>query len=144
QFYACSSGNQEAETIVEDTVEVDTGQRIMLPKPDTTVNPKNYSKVIGWEEGEKPLAPKGFTVSKFADGLDNPRWAYVGPHGGICVVEPAPEADVKTNAEATLSGKARSMNMGSANRITLFRDTDGDGQPDMREVFLENLNQPFG
>ena len=28
--------------------------------------------------------------------------------------------------------------------ITLFRDKDGDGQPDMREVFLENLNQPFG
>src|SRR5690606_30581449 len=81
---------------------------------------------------------------KFADGLDNPRWAYVGPNGDIFVVESATEADVKTKAEATLSGKAKSMNMGSANRITLFRDTDGDGQPDMREVFLENLNQPFG
>src|SRR5690606_22762183 len=105
QFYACSSGNQEAETIVEDTVEVDTGQRIMLPKPDTTVNPKNYSKVVGWEDGPKPLAQTGFTVSKFADGLDNPRWAYVGLNGDISVVESATEADVKTKAEATLSGK---------------------------------------
>lgn len=143
-FYACSSGNQHSETVVEDTVEVNTGQRIILPQPDTTVNPKNYSKVVGWEEGEMPRAPEGFTVSKFADGLDNPRWAYVGPNGDIFVVESATEADVKTQAEATLSGKAKSMNMGSANRITLFRDTDGDGQPDMRQVFLENLNQPFG
>src|SRR5690606_14911115 len=99
---------------------------------------------IGWEEGEMPRAPEGFTVSTFADGLDNPRWAYVGPNGDIFVVESATEADVKTKAEATLSGKARSMNMGSANRVTLFRDRDGDGQVETREVFLENLNQPFG
>src|SRR5690606_5244491 len=72
------------------------------------------------------------------------RWAYVGPNGDVFVVESATNADVKTKAEATLSGKAKSMNMGSANRITLFRDTDGDGQPDMREVFLKDLNQPFG
>jgi glucose/arabinose dehydrogenase len=143
-LYACSSGENNTEAIVEDTVKVNAGQRILLPKPDTTVNPKNYSKVVGWKEGGKPIAPDGFTVTEFAAELDNPRWAYVGPNGDIFVVESATEADVKTKAEATLSGKARSMNMGSANRITLFRDTDGDGFPDMREVFLENLNQPFG
>jgi glucose/arabinose dehydrogenase len=32
----------------------------------------------------------------------------------------------------------------SANRITLLRDADGDGVAEIREVFLENLNQPFG
>ena len=32
----------------------------------------------------------------------------------------------------------------SANRITLFRDTDGDGVAEIRETFMEGLNQPFG
>ena len=32
----------------------------------------------------------------------------------------------------------------SANRITLLRDGDGDGVPEMRTTFLENLNSPFG
>ena len=31
-----------------------------------------------------------------------------------------------------------------ANRITLLRDADGDGVAEIQEVFLENLNQPFG
>ena len=32
----------------------------------------------------------------------------------------------------------------SANRITLLRDADGDGVAEIREVFLDGLNQPFG
>ena len=32
----------------------------------------------------------------------------------------------------------------SANRITLLRDADGDGVAEVREVFMEDLNQPFG
>jgi glucose/arabinose dehydrogenase len=32
----------------------------------------------------------------------------------------------------------------SANRITLLRDADGDGTPEIRSVFLEGLNSPFG
>ena len=32
----------------------------------------------------------------------------------------------------------------SANRITLLRDTNGDGIADQKTVFLQNLNSPFG
>lgn len=32
----------------------------------------------------------------------------------------------------------------SANRITLLRDTDGDGVAEMQTAFLEGLNSPFG
>ena len=32
----------------------------------------------------------------------------------------------------------------SANRITLLRDADGDGVAEMRTVFLQGLNSPFG
>jgi len=144
-LFGCSSEKSNTEDIQQDTVQVTGGQQpLMLPEPDTTFNPKNYSKVVGWQDGETPVAPAGFTVTKFADGLDNPRWAYEGPNGDIFVAESATEADVKTKAEAVLSGKEKSLNLGSANRITLFRDTDKDGMPDLREVFLEGLNQPFG
>jgi glucose/arabinose dehydrogenase len=40
--------------------------------------------------------------------------------------------------------KAGSGARPSANRITLFRDADGDGVAEGRHVFLENLNSPFG
>jgi len=32
----------------------------------------------------------------------------------------------------------------SANRITLLRDTDGDGVAEVRETFLSGLRSPFG
>ena len=32
----------------------------------------------------------------------------------------------------------------SADRITLFRDADGDGAAETRAVFLDNLHSPFG
>jgi glucose/arabinose dehydrogenase len=46
---------------------------------------------------------------------------------------------------AMVSTMRRAAAMGiSANRITLLRDADGDGAADIREVFLEGQNQPFG
>ncbi|MEO8460199.1 MAG: sorbosone dehydrogenase family protein, partial [Dokdonella sp.] len=33
---------------------------------------------------------------------------------------------------------------GSADRITLLRDSDNDGVPDVRKVFLQDLHSPFG
>ena len=33
---------------------------------------------------------------------------------------------------------------GPSNRITLLRDTDGDGKPETQSVFLDHLNSPFG
>ncbi len=40
---------------------------------------------------------------------------------------------------ATSGGKT-----GPSNRITLLRDTNGDGVPDTQTVFLDHLNSPFG
>src|SRR5258705_2825028 len=39
--------------------------------------------------------------------------------------------------------RARALGV-SANRITLLRDTDGDGVAEKREILIEGLNQPFG
>ena len=46
---------------------------------------------------------------------------------------------------AVVSTMRRAGAMGvSANRITLLRDADGNGVAEIREVFLDGLNQPFG
>src|SRR4051794_9415908 len=34
--------------------------------------------------------------------------------------------------------------MKESKRITLLRDADGDGMPEMRTIFLDHLNSPFG
>jgi len=97
---------------------------ITLPPPYATESKSKYSKVIGWPEGKTPIAPKGFTVTKFADGFENPRWTYIAPNNDIFVVE-----------SGTRSSK---------NQITVLRDKDKDGKFETRKVFIDGLNKPFG
>jgi len=45
----------------------------------------------------------------------------------------------------TIVGANKADNMsGSADRITLLRDANGDGVFEVRKVILSGLNQPFG
>ena len=97
---------------------------ITLPPPYATESKTNNSRVLKWPDGKTPKAPEGFTVTKFADGLENPRWTYIAPNNDIFVVE---------------SGTRTSKN-----QITVFRDADKDGKFETRNVFISNLNRPFG
>lgn len=116
-----------------------------LPIPYATKSVKNYSKVIGWPENRTPLAPSGFKVTKFAEGLQNPRWIYVTANGDILVAEANTESKGVKKVGDKISGKAQSQNTGeSANRITLLRDKNMDGKPEVSQVLLFGLNQPFG
>jgi glucose/arabinose dehydrogenase len=119
-----------------------------LPKPFETKSTTNYSNVIGWKDGETPTAPPGFTVTKYADGFENPRWMYVLPNGDILVAQANSNYPVLKQIGASIIGAGKSNNLKhSADRITLLRDTDNDGKPDLRETFLsedQGLNQPFG
>ena len=116
-----------------------------LPAPYETKSVKNFSKVIGWPENKTPVAPDGFKVTKFADGLQNPRWIYVTPNGDVLVAEANTESKGLKKVTEKISGKAESQNTGeSANRITLLRDKDNDGIPELKQVLLFGLNQPFG
>ncbi|KKB83725.1 sorbosone dehydrogenase [Devosia limi DSM 17137] len=101
----------------------------------------------GWAPGQKPTAAPGLAVTAFAMGLKHPRWAYVLPNGDVLIAESStlPSKvtgfmDYAMNRVMRRAGAQRE----SANRITLLRDADGDGVPEVREVFLENLSQPFG
>jgi glucose/arabinose dehydrogenase len=147
---ACSCGNEPSDKKVEiarkaDTVTTTYQQQVELPAPYATKSVQKFSKVIGWPAGKTPTAPAGFQVMKFADSLNNPRCIYVAANGDIFVAEASTDAGAVKKAIATLTGKSKSQNIGnSANRITLFRDTNGDGAPDFRTTFLTGLNQPFG
>ena len=107
--------------------------KLSLPAPFDTPSVRNTSKVVGWPKGKMPTAAPGFEVSLFAENLDNPRQAYVLPNGDILIVE----------ATREWIGRADRPEK-SANRITLLRDTNGDGKPDVRETFLTGLNMPHG
>jgi len=116
-----------------------------LPQPYATKSVQNFSKVTGWKDGKMPIAPAGFTVTKFADGLDHPRWIYVANNGDIFIAESNTILKGIKKLGAKISRKIKTQHVGeSANRITMFRDNNKDGIPDNRFVFAENLNQPFG
>ena len=116
-----------------------------LPAPFATKSSRNFSKVIGWPEGKTPIAPNGFTVTGFADSLDNPRWIYVGSNGDIFVAESNTILKGIKKLGAKISRKIKTQNYGkSAGRITLFRDANKDGVFESRHVFAEGLNQPLG
>ncbi len=139
---ACSSPQKQGQPIA---VKVSEFQTDTLPAPYTTKSTKNYSKVIGWKEGEAPRAPEGFTVSKFASGLTNPRWIYQGPNGDVFVAETQTVLKGLIKFGAGISRKIKTQNYGtSANRIRLFRDKDGNGSYETVMVFAEGLNQPLG
>jgi hypothetical protein len=101
----------------------------------------------GWTDGQKPVAAPGLKVNAFATGLKHPRWIEVLPNGDVLVAESNQVAtrigSVFSYAMQATMRRARALGE-SANRITLFRDKDGDGVAEQRKIFMEGLNQPFG
>ena len=149
---ACSSGpsqqekqQAQAETPAQ-TVTTPKDETVHLPAPYATKSVSKRVDIIDWETGQMPTAPAGFTVSEYAGSLESPRWAYVAPNGDVFVAEATtlPKGTKKQIAATLGLDKSRSLQRTSANRITLLRDADSDGRPEVRTVFLSGLNQPFG
>ena len=126
------------------------GPNPTLSAPQRSLIPTvNIAPAQGWPPGVRPLPAAGTRVTAFASGLDHPRWIYVLPNGDVLVAESnAPSRpDDGRGIKAWVMGlvkKKAGAGVPSANRITLLRDTDGDGVADVRTVLLEGLNSPFG
>ena len=122
-----------------------------LPPPQLSLFPRvNVAEAVGWPQGRMPTPARGFRVQAFASGLDHPRWLYRLPNGDILVAEsnapPKPEGrsgGLRGWVEGLVMKRAGAR-APSADRITLLRDADGDGEAETRTVFLENLRSPFG
>jgi glucose/arabinose dehydrogenase len=120
-------------------------KQFLLPMFDTP-------KAVGWPAGAAPKAPSGFTVTRFAEGLDHPRWAYVLPNGDVLVSESASDAsspqDHTMHGAEALAAKMVMKRVGAAkpspNRIYLLRDANGDGVAETRTLFAQGLTRPFG
>lgn len=97
---------------------------LTLPAPYSTESVTKRNGMRDWPEGQGPKAPAGFTVTKFATDLKNPRNTYIAPNGDIFVAE--------------------SGTHNSGNQVRLLRDTDKDGTYETKIVFAEDLNKPYG
>jgi glucose/arabinose dehydrogenase len=136
-------------TVNAQTVPSDTfGPNPKIPLPQESLLPTiNWARGEGWPAGGQPKASSGLAVKAFAQNLKHPRWIYVLPNGDVLVAEAASEPGSSWSPRAI----AQNMVMRSAgsitenaNRISILRDTNGDGVADEQSVFLENLRQPFG
>ncbi len=127
-----------------------TGPHPTLVEPHQALVPDvNIATARGWQDGQTPLAAPGTQVVAFARDLDHPRWLYVLPNGDVLVAEtnapPRPDDSPGLKGAVMKSEMKRSgAAVPSANRITLLRDTDGDGVADLRTVLLAQRNSPFG
>jgi glucose/arabinose dehydrogenase len=121
-----------------------------LPAPNRSLIPVIYiAPAVGWTDGGAPAAAEGLSVAAFARDLDHPRWLYVLPNGDVLVAETAaPQREsartgIKGFVMAKVMKKAGSATP-SADRITLLRDSNGDGEPELRTTFIAGLHSPFG
>ena len=139
----CASGCGQVSP--SNSVKTGAGKIITLPEADTKASNTNFSKVVAWPEGKTPIAPEGFTVSRFAEGMKSPRNIVIAQNGDVIVVLSNSQ---RTKAEQTtneMTGKAKSEVQGkSVNTVMLFRDANKDGKPELISTFLTGLNQPYG
>lgn len=126
------------------------GPHPALPEPKDRLLPTvNIAPAVGWQGDAKPQTAPGLQVQAFAKGLDHPRWLHVLPNGDILVAEanapakPDGSGSVKGWVAKKIMTKAGAVTV-SADRISLLRDSDGDGVADQRTVFLDSLHSPFG
>ncbi|HEX9986082.1 MAG TPA: sorbosone dehydrogenase family protein [Thermoanaerobaculia bacterium] len=131
-------------------VEAGIGPAPTLAAANPTLIPTvHVARAKGWAPGTAPAVVAGMKVNAFATGLDHPRWLYVLPNGDVLVAEtnapPRPEdgKGIKAWFMKRFMKKAGAA-VPSANRVTLLRDTDGDGVAEVKTPFLQNLNSPFG
>lgn len=137
--------------VAQFSVEATSGVRPKLVDPrQQTIPTVKIADAVGWPAGAKPVAAKGLAVNAFATGLDHPRWLYRLPNGDVLVAES--NAPPREGGGITGMVMKRLMNRAgagvpSANRITLLRDTNGDGVAEARSVLLSadnGLESPFG
>ena len=121
-----------------------------LPEPrQYLLPPMSVPKEVGWQAGESPKVREGLKVQPMATGLLHPRIVYTLPNGDILVVEGNSPGTEPFRPKDFIQGKVKARaRAGTAskggNRITLVRDENGDGKPEVQTVLVEHLHSPYG
>jgi len=120
---------------------------IPAARPQGAIPTLKMPTAKGWSDGNTPTPAPGLKVNALAAGLKHPRWLHVLPNGDVLVAEAlqveSPVRSVFDYAMQSTMKRAAALGV-SPNRITLLRDSNGDGVAEIRETFLDGLNQPFG
>jgi glucose/arabinose dehydrogenase len=124
------------------------GANPVLPQPHQYVMPPmSVPTAVGWKAGETPTVPRGLQIQAIATGFEHPRMVYSLPNGDILVVESNAPPTVPFRPKDYITGPVKNIagaGQQGGNRITLLRDANGDGKPELRTIFLDHLNSPFG
>jgi len=113
---------------------------------ETLLPPMSIARPAGWD-GEVPTVPQGFTILPIATDLKIPRQMLVLPNGDILIAEGSGGGAPKIRPKDVIAGmiKARGKSkVKGGDQITLLRDQDRDGRPELRTVFIADLNAPYG
>jgi glucose/arabinose dehydrogenase len=91
-----------------------------LPKPYATPATASRSVTIPRTADDTLTLPKGFHANIFAENLTFPRELAVAENGDVYVTE------------------------SNAGKVTLLRDTNGDGKADETHTFADDFERPYG
>jgi glucose/arabinose dehydrogenase len=123
------------------------GANIELPKPQRGLLPSmEIAKPADWGD-ELPTVPAGYTISAIATDLRIPRQLLVLPNGDILVAEGRGGSAKSLKPKDVIAGYIKAQGntkVKSGNRLTLLRDSDGDGVYEQQGIFADNLNAPYG
>jgi glucose/arabinose dehydrogenase len=136
---ACGGEKDSAQTHGADP-KMPEAQRGLLPS-------MQIAEPTPWGD-QKPTVPEGYSVSAIATDLRIPRQTLVLPNGDILVAEgrggaDAPKLKPKDVIASYIKAQGNTQVKGG-NRLTLLRDADGDGKYELKTVFADNLNAPYG
>lgn len=136
---ACGGEKDSAQTHGPDP-KMPQAERGLLPS-------MKIAEPTAWGD-QKPRVPEGYSITAIATELLVPRQTLVLPNGDILVAEgkggtEAPKLKPKDVIASYIKAQGNTKVKGG-NRLTLLRDADGDGKYELKTVFAENLNAPYG
>ena len=119
--------------------ELPDARRGLLPNMDIA-RPAEWGDLL-------PTVPQGYTITPIATDLKIPRQMLVLPNGDILIAEGKGGGAAKLTPKDVIAGylKAKGNSpVEGGDRLTLLRDSDGDGTYERRATFAEDLNAPYG
>ena len=124
------------------------GPNPYLPEPQQyLLPPMSVPHAVGWKPGEAPTVPAGLRIQAMATGLMHPRIVYPLPNGDILVVESNSPGTKPFRPKDYIQSKVKARagaGQKGGDRITLLRDANGDGVPELKTVLVDKLHSPYG
>ncbi|WP_455917214.1 PQQ-dependent sugar dehydrogenase [Pseudomonas cerasi] len=118
-----------------------------LPEQQSSLLPSmKIAEPAPWGE-QKPKVPEGYSVTAIATDLAIPRQTLVLPNGDILVAEGRGGSAAKLKPKDVIASVIKAegnTKVKGGNRLTLLRDADGDGTYELKTIFADNLNAPYG